>query len=163
VNNPARKLVHDAARKASLATACLSVALTCAPGTLRADQTPTNFFDSVSGQPIAGLPSGPYRSWSDEQKSAARQLIRTGCFRLTMAGNERLDRDDSPTQSMSLAQQNAVRRLLTEESQTIALTCIAMHLPKDHPERPKLEERALAHYAAAKALGTKFPPPTFGE
>ena len=44
-------------------------------GTLRAGQALTDVFDFVGHQPIAGLPSGPYHAWSDEQKGEARKLI----------------------------------------------------------------------------------------
>jgi len=153
--------MHHRVRTVRLVTTT-AIALGSVANTLRADEAPANIFDFVGRQPIAGLPAGPYRAWSDAQKGAARKLIQTGCFRLTMDGNKVLAEQNAPGENLNPVQQNAVRQLLKEEAQTLALTCIAMHLPKDHPELSKLKERALQHYTAAKVLGTKFPPPTFG-
>ena len=112
------------------------------------DPNPPDFYSLLDHQPIAGIPTGPYRDWTDDERIKAFKLIKLSCIRTSFAG------------MMSLAQEAAEDRK-KEEILTLTAACIAMHLPEDHPARKDYQTEALKHYDVAKSLGSDFPPPAF--
>jgi hypothetical protein len=108
-----------------------------------------DFYNFLGNQPIAGIPSGTYSDWTEDQRREALKLIKLACVRASFAG------------MMAVSNQNATEVQKTEEIRTLTATCIANHLPKDHPARGDYQGEALKRYQAAKSLGSDFSPPHF--
>jgi len=144
IGNPMHLRVRGTLKSA---LSCLAIML--GSNVRASDSNPPDFYNLLGHQSIAGIPTGTYSEWTEDERVKTFKLIKLSCVRTSFAG------------MMSIAQQDAAEDLKKEEILTLTAACIAMHLPEDHPARKDYQTEALKHYGVAKSLGSNFAPPAF--
>jgi hypothetical protein len=106
----------------------------------------------IAKAPIAGIPSGSYSQWTDDQK--AKGFSRIGGFCQYLC----IDAYGKPSFPNLAAAEQA-----KAEVKVCLGACIVNHLPPDYPQMAGLKEQLRADYDKAKQLGSRAPWPLPGK
>jgi len=97
----------------------------------------------IATAPISGLPPGPYKTWSEDQKALALKRIGGFCQFLCV------DSFGTTTFRNVAAAERA-----RAEAKVCLQACTLGHVPKDYPNRDAMKQDLRAAHEAAKKLGS---------
>ena len=128
-------------RRAAISSWAAAIAgLTLYAGVAQSQERDANAY--ISKAPIAGVPTGSYSQWTEDQKKNSFRRVVGFCEFLCV----------EPAAKAYPNQATADRA--TSEAKTCLGACVVNHLPPDFPELPALKAQLRSDYQKAKQLGS---------
>ncbi len=115
-----------------------------APSNVLAQSSDGDVNAYIAKVPIAGLPSGQYAQWTEEQRKTVFQRVESFCWYLCV------DR----YANASFPDKAAAMRAMAEARVCLG-ACVFNHLPADYPNLSNIKQETLTDYNKARQLGSQ--------